>query len=154
VSSPPLSLSLSLFPSPSPFFSPARPLLLPRRAPPSGSAPCPRAPCPGGSAPAPVASHPGVLARAPRRPRPRPSDPRGPSSSRPRVLCARPHAAPACPLWLVPAPVFRALGPASRLARSRASCPGSRAPWRPCHVPPARAQRVRVRKCGCATFDF
>jgi hypothetical protein len=148
VSSP---LPLSLFPSPSCFFSPARPRP-PRRAPPvarpsrrarasrpwrpaPGLAPprlftpggggLTRGPTPGGGGSAPSPSSP-----LPRRPRPRP--PCGHRAPRPRV--------PTCPACS-----------ASRLARPYASRPDSRVPCQSYRVPrrglmcPRRARSVFAR---------
>jgi hypothetical protein len=156
VSSPPLSLSLSLshFPSPSTFFFTARPFLS-RRAPPApvappGGSPCAasRAPCPGGPAPAPqrlCAPRPWwprpvprwLYARAPggfeplaaSRPAHRWPGARAPSGSAP---AQRPSPAPH-----IPRPCARSPGGSPTPLRPRAPAaarPDGCAPWRLCPV--------------------
>jgi hypothetical protein len=167
--SPPLSLSLSLFPSPSPFFSPARPLPphhaprrlgLLRRVPARRrlGPPCrtrasrPRAPAPGLAPHSP--SRPAAAASRPRAPapvglaRPRPvaaARPRARRTPCPRRAPPRRPRGPTCPRALCARPCVTSrmtLRLASRqpCALSVLSC----APAWPL-VSPACAQRVRAR---------
>jgi hypothetical protein len=161
VSSPPLSLALSLFPFTSPFFFPVSPPLSSSRAPLAGPAPVAR---PSSASPSPAAPHPGPARRRPhpgpvlgptlRQPRPSPSLqwPRpnpAPRAPRPhpaaRPGCARPRPSRALPcLGRAPWPHALAAPSATPLAAPPAVPPTapSRAPPLPKPVPRPRAPRA------------
>jgi hypothetical protein len=151
VSSPPLSLSLSLFHSPSPFFFPARPLLLPCARPrpsPSRVRVPPRGPFPGPS-PAPWhggAALPGLLARrcgplpSPLAWRRGPLPGPGPLGVAPWRPCARP---------LPPGSVVPGVAPVRRAAPCSATPRGL-----PSAYPRAQPQRVRRSNFSLISFEF
>jgi hypothetical protein len=166
VSSPPLSLSLSLFPSPSSSFSPARVPCALAALRPRASAPWRRLAPAAAAHPAPLPAY-GPRARDPRGPPRHGSLARGPRARGPyaptplpaprrrRLALRAPWPPLSLPWAFVPLRPRAPARPRPVAARSRAPRPGGpRAPRPRAHVPPARAACSRTRDCVARRLSF